>query len=116
MPARPVAQKRGISRQPLGRAIPAVDRELVAMPVQLETQILAAWALRELLDNPGRDDWDDLVASYRALMEAIATGEPMTRKDARIVAEHLRGLGWTEFAIGAATKPGPDLESSGGQA
>jgi hypothetical protein len=49
-------------------------------------------------------------------MEAIATGEPMTRKDARIVAEHLRGLGWTEFAIGAATKPGADLESSSGQA
>jgi hypothetical protein len=62
----PRCPEAGISRQPPGRAIPAVDRELVAMPVQLETQILAAWALRELLDNPGRDDWDDLVASYRA--------------------------------------------------
>jgi hypothetical protein len=34
----------------------------------------------------------------------------MKRKDRTRVAEHLRGLGWTEFAIGAATKPGPDLE------
>jgi hypothetical protein len=38
----------------------------------------------------------------------------MTRSNARIVAEYLREAGWRERAIGAATKPGPDLESSGG--
>ena len=74
-----------------------------------ETQTLAAQALRELLDNPERDDWDDLLAANRALIRAIETGEPMTRKDARIVAEYLREAGWRERAIGAATKPGPDL-------
>jgi hypothetical protein len=55
-----------------------------------------------------------LVACYRALRKAIAKNKPMKRKDRARVAERLRGLGWTEFAIGAATKPGPDLESSGG--
>jgi hypothetical protein len=59
--------------------------------------------LRELLDNPERDDWDDLLAANRALIKAIETGEPMTRKDARIVAEYLREAGWDEGAIGAAT-------------
>jgi hypothetical protein len=68
-----------------------------------ETQNLAVRALRELLDNPERDDWDDLLAANRALIRAIETGEPMTRKDARIVAEYLREAGWRERAIGAAT-------------
>jgi hypothetical protein len=44
-----------------------------------ETQTIAAQALRELLDNPERDDWDDLLAANRALIKAIETGEPMTR-------------------------------------
>ena len=79
-----------------------------------ETQTLAAQALRELLDNPDRDDWDELLAANRALIKAIATGRPMTRNNARIVAEYLREAGWNEGAIGAATKPGTDLESSGG--
>jgi hypothetical protein len=68
-----------------------------------ETQNLAVRALRELLDNPERDDWDDLLAANRALIKAIETGESMTRKDARIVAEYLREAGWRERAIGAAT-------------
>jgi hypothetical protein len=68
-----------------------------------ETQTLAVRALRELLDNPERDDWDELVAANRTLIKAIETGEPMTRKDARIVAEYLREAGWRERAIGAAT-------------
>ena len=68
-----------------------------------ETHTLAARALRELLDNPDRDDWDELLAANRALIEAIATGRPMTRKNARIVAEYLREAGWNEGAIGAAT-------------
>jgi hypothetical protein len=38
------------------------------------------------------------------------------RKDRARISEHLRRLGWSEGAIGAATKPGPDLESSGGTA
>ena len=67
-----------------------------------ETHTLAARALRELLDNPDRDDWDELLAANRALIEAIATGRPMTRKNARIVAEYLREAGWREHAIGEA--------------
>jgi hypothetical protein len=37
-----------------------------------ETQTLAAQALRELLDNPDRADWDELLAANRALIKAIA--------------------------------------------
>ena len=47
-----------------------------------ETQILAVLALRELLDDPDRDDWDELVAANRTLIQAIETGEPMTRSNA----------------------------------
>ena len=45
---------------------------------------------------------------------AIELYKPMTRSNARIVAEYLREAGWSEGAIGAATKSGADLESSGG--
>ena len=38
-----------------------------------ETQTLAVQALGELLDNPERDDWDELVAANRALIRAIAS-------------------------------------------
>jgi hypothetical protein len=79
-----------------------------------ETQTLAVQALRDLLDNPDRDDWDELLAANRALIKAIAKNKPMTRNNARIVAEYLREAGWRERAIGAATKPGAGLESSGG--
>ena len=68
-----------------------------------ETQDLALRALRDLLDDPDRDDWDELLAANRALIKAIETGEPMTRRDARIVAEYLREAGWREGAIAAAT-------------
>jgi hypothetical protein len=68
-----------------------------------ETRMLALRTMRELLDNDGPDDWDELVACYRALRKAIAKNKPMKRKDRARIAEHLRGLGWTEFAIGAAT-------------
>jgi hypothetical protein len=107
----------------IDRATPAVDRPpavTIRQPGRNtvagmdETQTLAARALRELLDNPERDDWDELLAANRALLKAIATGRPMTPKNVRIVAEYLREAGWRERAIGAATKPGPDLESSGG--
>jgi hypothetical protein len=68
-----------------------------------ETQDLALLALRELLDDPERNDWDDLLAANRALIRAIEAGEPMTRRNARIVAEYLREAGWRERAIDAAT-------------
>jgi hypothetical protein len=61
-----------------------------------ETQTLAVLALRELLDNPDRNDWDELVAANRELIKAIATGRPMTRRNTRIVAEYLREAGWGE--------------------
>jgi hypothetical protein len=38
-----------------------------------ETQTLAALALRELLDNPDRNDWDELLAANRALIREIAS-------------------------------------------
>ena len=68
-----------------------------------ETQTFAVQALRELLDDPDRSDWDKLLAANRALIKAIDTGEPMTRRNARLVAEYLREAGWGEGAIGAAT-------------
>ena len=54
-----------------------------------ETQTVAVQALRELLDNPEREDWDELVAANRALIRAIASCKPLTRRNARIVAEFL---------------------------
>ena len=68
-----------------------------------ETQTLAVQALRELLDNPERDDWDELVAANHALIRAVASRWPMTRRNARIVAEYLREAGWCEGAIKAVT-------------
>ena len=59
--------------------------------------------MRELLDDPDRDDWDELVAANRTLIQAIETGEPMTRRNVRIVAEYLREAGWQEYAIRSAT-------------
>jgi hypothetical protein len=68
-----------------------------------ETQDLALRALRDLLADPDRTDLDELLAANRALLKAIETGEPMTPRNARIVAEYLREAGWSEGAIGAAT-------------
>jgi hypothetical protein len=101
------------------RAIPAADRRLDGPPgspavnhsstVQQygpgmdETQNLAVRALRELLDNPDRNDWDELLAANRELIKAIAKNKPMTRKDRTRVAKYLREAGWQERAIGAAT-------------
>ena len=50
-----------------------------------ETQILAVLALRELLDDPDRNDWDELASANRALIQAIETGEPMTRRNAALL-------------------------------
>ena len=72
-----------------------------------ETQILAARALRDLLDNPDRNDRNELLALVRVLQNAIATGNPVTRKDHPGIAKYLRGLGWNEAAIGAATAAWP---------
>ena len=60
-------------------------------------------ALRELLDDPDRNDWDELVAATRTLIQAIETGEPMTRRNASVVADYLREAGWQEYAIRSAT-------------
>ena len=75
-----------------------------------ETQTLAVQALRELLDNPERDDWDELVAANRALIE-IAAGRPMTQRNARIVAEYLREAGWWGARLARPRrKQGPPVE------
>ena len=86
----------GSARQPF------VNRAAIGSGMD-ETQTLAVVALRDFLDNPDRNDWDELLAANRALIKAIATGRPMTRRNARIVAEYLREAGWQEHAIGAAT-------------
>ena len=70
-----------------------------------ETQTLAVQAFRELLDNPEHDDWDELVAANHARIRAVASRRPMTRRNARLVAEYLREAGWRARAIGAATTP-----------
>ena len=44
-----------------------------------ETQTLALQALRELLDNPDRNNWDKLVAASRTLTKAIETGQSARR-------------------------------------
>jgi hypothetical protein len=44
-----------------------------------ETQTLAAQALRELLDNPDRADWDELLAANRALIKAIAAAAEIAK-------------------------------------
>ena len=79
-----------------------------------ETQmVLALQALRGLLDKGDRDDWDELVASYRALGKAIVKNKPMTRKDRTRVAKYLREAGWQERAIGAVTsRPRAGLDAS----
>jgi hypothetical protein len=54
---------------------PAVNHSSIVphyVPGMGERRILALRALRELLDNDGPDDWDALVACYRALRKAIA--------------------------------------------
>jgi hypothetical protein len=68
-----------------------------------EMQTLAVLALHELLDDPDRNDWDELVAATRTVIQAIETGEPMLGRNARIVAEYLREAGWQEYAIRSAT-------------
>jgi hypothetical protein len=55
--------------------------------------LAAAQALRDLLDNPERNDWNELIAANRALIKVIETDEPMTRRNARVVAEYLREAG-----------------------
>jgi hypothetical protein len=77
------------------------------------------WPLERVIrmkEKPRPGDWDELIACYRALRKATAKNKPMKRKDRARISEHLRRLGWSEGAIGAATTPGPDLESSGGTA
>jgi hypothetical protein len=77
------------------------------VPGMYETQILAARALRELLDRPDCNDCKELLASVRVLQNAIATGKPVTRKDCAGVAKYLRRLGWNAAAISAATAAWP---------
>jgi hypothetical protein len=69
---------------------------------EIRLSTLAVQALCKLLDDPDRNDWDELLAANRALIKAIATGRPMTRRNLHIVAEYLREAGWRGHAIGEA--------------
>jgi hypothetical protein len=44
-----------------------------------ETRMLALRTMRELLDNDGPDDWDELVACYRALRKAVPKNNARAR-------------------------------------
>jgi len=46
-----------------------------------ETQILAVLAVRELLDDPDRDDWDELVAANRTLIWGGPVPQPHARRN-----------------------------------
>jgi hypothetical protein len=70
-----------------------------------ETQTIAAQALRELLDDSDRDDWDELLAANRALIKAIATGRPMTQNNARIVAEYRNSTDFSPSRREAVPRP-----------
>jgi len=51
------------------------------VPGMDETQILAVLALRELLDDPDRDDWDELVAANRTLIWGGPVPQPHARRN-----------------------------------
>jgi hypothetical protein len=54
------------------RQVSELLHDVRATGIMYETQSLAVRALRELLDNPDRDNWDELLAANRALIKAIA--------------------------------------------
>jgi hypothetical protein len=76
--------------------------EEMGMDMDEVRMILAVQALRKLLNKGDRSDRDELIASYRALGEAILENKPMTRKNRARVAEYLHEAGWSEGPIGAA--------------
>jgi hypothetical protein len=55
-----------------------------------EMQALAEQALRELLDNPERDDWDDLLAANRAPAKPILIEDDPPRRILYAVKNPLR--------------------------
>jgi hypothetical protein len=101
--------RRGVNQPRDPGGLTAVNRSATVskyVPGMDETRILALRALRELLDDDGRDDRDDLVACYRALRKAIVKNKPMMRKDrARVAAARphpqRRGATWFQRQQGA---------------
>jgi hypothetical protein len=47
-------------------------------------------ALRELLDNPDRDNWDELLAANRALIKAIAVAAEIATLRQKLAAAEAR--------------------------
>jgi len=76
-------------------ACSAIDgrKEEMGMDMDEIRMILAVRALRKLLNKGERGDGGELVATYRALGEAIVENKPMTRKNRARVAEYLREAG-----------------------
>jgi hypothetical protein len=68
-------------------------KEEMGMDMDEIRMILAVRALRKLLNKGERGDGGELVATYRALGEAIVENKPMTRKNRARVAEYLREAG-----------------------
>ena len=60
------------------RQVSELLHDVRATGIMYETQSLAVRALRELLDNPDRDNWDEILAANRALIKAIAGAVEIT--------------------------------------
>jgi Ribonuclease G/E len=60
------------------RQVSELLHDVRATGIMYETQSLAVRALRELLDNPDRDNWDEILAANRALIKAIAAAVEIT--------------------------------------
>ena len=68
----------------------ARGKEEMGMDMDEIRMILAVRALRKLLNKGERSDGGELIATYRALSEAIVENKRMTRKNHARVAEYLR--------------------------
>src|SRR6516225_4279180 len=85
----PIRRQRSLNRAD-GMFRHCSGREEMGMDMDEIRMILAVRALRKLLNKGERGDGGELVATYRALSEAIVENKPMTRKNHARVAEYLR--------------------------
>ena len=72
------------------RQVSELLHDVRATGIMYETQSLAVRALRELLDNPDRDNWDELLAANRALIKAIAVAAEIATLRQKLAAAEAR--------------------------